>query len=575
MTKRKANGRSGAVDDEGSDDEQIGDIENLEHTYGDEMGSEASSEDDDEFLETAADKRLRLAKEYISKVQEATAGGAEEDYDAAQIDRDLIAERLMMDVHERSGRWSRRIASSLAQPMDLEAPTPVGLVGYRVLRSGGRLPFTCVAVTPDGRFVYSGSKDGSLIKWERETGRRLATFRGQKKKQPTPINHALGHCDHILAVAISSDGKYVATGGRDRRIHVWSVSDDEHLGVFHQHKDAVTGLVFRRGVNQLYSCSADRMVKLWNIDEMGYMDTLFGHQDGAVAIDALQREQAVTAGGRDRTLRLWKITEDSQLVFRAGAATDQRKLAKMLKEDEKASHYEDGQPTDGSPASSSLPATIAIAKAKALRQTNPQAKADAEEHKDLARRLARDDAELHEQCIDVVAMIDEETFVTGGDSGALSLWNTNKKKPTFVHHVAHGVHPDTNNRPAMDPEDAEALDGASSNTDPVRPRWITALASVPFTDLFFSASSDGVVRMWQMRPGKATGFDLINVIPVAGYVNGLSVRELSPADALSPKREIVLAAAIGQEPRLGRWERVKARSAIKVFQFSAKIQMSR
>ncbi|KAJ2087625.1 pre-rRNA processing protein [Coemansia sp. RSA 1813] len=569
-TTRKANGRRSAVDDDSDDnDDQIGDIDNLEHTYGDEAATDQSSEDDDEFLETAADKRLRLAKEYISKVQEATTGGGTDDeYDAAQIDRDLIADRLMTDAQERLGRWNRRIASSLARPIEQltasAAAEGTPSTRYRVLRNGHRLPVTCVAVTPDGRFVYSGSKDGSLVKWERETGRKLATFRGQKKKQPTPINHALGHCDHILAVAVSSDGKYVATGGRDRRIHVWSVGGDEHLGVFHQHKDAVTGLVFRRGINQLYSCSADRMVKLWNIDEMGYMDTLFGHQDGAVAIDALRREQAVTAGGRDRTLRLWKITEDSQLVFRAGAATDQRKLTKMLKEDEKANHQAGEMAADdGSPAA------IAIAKAKALRETNPQAKGDAEEHKDLARRLARDETELHEQCVDVVAMIDEETFVTGGDSGALSLWSTHKKKPSFIHHVAHGVHPDTNSS-AADLEDADALD-TSARTDPVRPRWITALASVPFTDLFFSASSDGFVRMWQMRPGKATGFDLINVIPVAGYVNGLSVCELSPADALSPNREIVLAAAVGQEPRLGRWAKVKARSVVKVFQFSAKL----
>ncbi|KAJ2557293.1 pre-rRNA processing protein [Coemansia sp. RSA 1933] len=553
---RKANNT--LDDDGGSDDDQIGDTENLEYRYGDEAAASDASSEDDEFLETAADKRLRLAKEYIGRVQEATTAAAGDEYDAAQIDRDLIADRLMTDAQERSGRWSRRIAGSLAQPIDLA--TTSGLSGYRVLRDGHRLAVTCVAVTPDGRYVYSGSKDGALTKWERATGRKAAVFRGQKKKRQPAAAAAAGggHSDHILAVAVSSDGKYVATGGRDRRIHVWTVADDVHLGTFHQHKDAVTGLVFRRGANHLYSCSADRMVKLWNIDEMGYMDTLFGHQDGAIAIDALRREQAVTAGGRDRTLRLWKLTDDSQLVFRAGATTDQRKLAKALKED-----------GPGTAASAS-----AADGARALRDANPLSKADAEAHNDLARRLARDDTELHEQCIDVVAMIDEETFVSGGDSGALSLWSSHKKKPTFIRHAAHGIHPannTTNHADADTDTDIDAPDSTSS-ADPVRPRWITALASVPFTDLFFSASSDGVIRMWQLRPGKAVGFDLINVIPVAGYVNGLSVCELPPADALLPYRDIVLAAAVGQEPRLGRWDKVKARSVVKVFQFSAKIQ---
>ncbi|KAJ1939289.1 pre-rRNA processing protein, partial [Linderina pennispora] len=88
-------------DESGSDSDAIGDIESLEHQYGPNE-DELSSEDEDEFLETAADKRLRLAKEYIGKVRTATEQHSGE-IDAAQIDRDLIAERLMTDAKERTG----------------------------------------------------------------------------------------------------------------------------------------------------------------------------------------------------------------------------------------------------------------------------------------------------------------------------------------------------------------------------------------------------------------------------------------------------------------------------------------
>ncbi|PIA17568.1 WD40 repeat-like protein, partial [Coemansia reversa NRRL 1564] len=465
------------------EESDIGDIEDLEHRYETET-DEASSED--EFLETAAEKRLRVAKDYIDKVKTTTTLEAEE-YDAAQIDRDLIAERLMTDAQERSGKWSRRIASNFAYAIDKSA----------LVLNGHKLPVTCVAISPNGQYLYSGCKDGRLVKWNRETGAKLAVFHGQKKKtkKNPPPNHNLGHSDHILAIAISNDNKYVATGGRDRRIHIWSVKEDKHLAVFHQHKDAVTGLVFRRTVNQLYSCSADRMVKLWNIDELGYMDTLFGHQDGILSIAALQREQAVTVGGRDKTVRLWKIADETQLVFRGGSSTD---------------HHQD--------------------------------------------------REFVEDCIDCVTMIDEETYVTGGDSGALSLWSVQKKKPVYIHHVSHGVHPIA--LPTAD--DGDENDEISAI--PARPHWITALAAVPFTDLFFSASSDGWIRLWQLRPGKTPGFDLLNVIPVAGYVNGLSVCELPGENPMSTKRDIVVAAAVGQEPRLGRWEKQKVRNVVKVFQ---------
>ncbi|KAJ1883191.1 pre-rRNA processing protein [Coemansia sp. RSA 1722] len=523
---RKQAGGPGArpkkhTDDAGDEsDDQIGDVDDLEHRHEPDE-DEISSED--EFLETAAEKRLRLAKDYIGKIKESTELEADE-YDAEQIDRDLVAERLMTDARERTGKWSRRIADHFSYIVDESE-------FMRVLKNGHRLPVTCVALTPDCKFVYSGSKDGSLIKWQRDTCRPLKVFPGQKKKN---ANYNRGHCDHILCVAVSSDGRYVATGGRDRRIHIWSVADDQHLAVFHQHKDSVTGLVFRRGTNHLYSCSADRMVKLWNIDELGYMDTLFGHQDSIVSIDALQRERAVTTGGRDKTVRLWKIADEAQLVFRAGSTTDQHRITKSLT-DEKDTEVE---------------------------RRSKSAAESSKQHKDLLRKLAAADVELSETTVDVVAMVDEETYITGGDSGILSLWSIHKKKPVFNYHVAHGVHPLS----ASQKEDVDEEDDFSNAKNLVRPHWITALAAVPLTDLFFSASSDGFIRMWRMRSGKSHGFDLVNSIPVQGFVNGLSVRELAPnGDILATKKDVVLAAAIGQEHRLGRWEKVKARNVIKIF----------
>ncbi|KAJ2770947.1 pre-rRNA processing protein [Coemansia nantahalensis] len=522
----KSINRRAARGDGSESEDNVGDIGDLEHRYGTDS-DEASSSDDDALMETAAEKRLRLAKEYIGKVKAVTEAESG-DYDAAQMDRDLIAERLLTDAQERSGRWSRRIASSFVGPAEEAA------AGARVLRTGHRLPVTSVAVTPDGRFVYSGSKDGSLIKWQRESGAKLKVFYGQNraKKRQAP-NHRLGHCDHILAIAVSHDSKYVATGGRDRRIHIWSVDSDTHLAVFHQHKDSVTGLAFRRGSNQLYSCSADRMVKLWNIDELGYMDTLFGHQDSATAISTLHREQAVTTGGRDKTVRLWKIADEAQLVFRAGSTTDQHRITKALTE---------SQRDDTTADAAHLPVQGASAAAAALA------------HADTLRALAAAGVEFTEQCVDCVAMIDEETYVTGGDSGALSLWSMHKKKPVYIYHAAHGV------RFGSGSDDGDST--------PPKPHWITAVAAVPFTDLFFSASSDGWIRMWQMRPGKTPGFDPVGALPAVGFVNSLAVCELPAADPMASQLDLVLAAAVGQEPRLGRWEKVKARNVVKLFQLS-------
>lgn len=49
-----------------------------------------------------------------------------------------------------------------------------------------------------------------------------------------------GHTDHVFALAISSNGEYLASGGRDKKINIWSVKDNKHLAVFPHHKDAIS-----------------------------------------------------------------------------------------------------------------------------------------------------------------------------------------------------------------------------------------------------------------------------------------------------------------------------------------------
>lgn len=106
-----------------------------------------------------------------------------------------------------------------------------------------------------------------------------------------------------------------ATGDRNKLIMIWDTATCKRLHVFTGHRDAVSGLSFRKGTHQLYSASHDRCVKVWNVTENAYVETLFGHQDVITGLDSLSRECCVTAGGRDGTVRLWKIPEESQLVF--------------------------------------------------------------------------------------------------------------------------------------------------------------------------------------------------------------------------------------------------------------------
>jgi ribosomal RNA-processing protein 9 len=105
---------------------------------------------------------------------------------------------------------------------------------------------------------------------------------------------------------------------------------------------------------------------------MGYIETLFGHQDFVLSLDSLRGETAVSCGGRDRTVRFWKIVDETQLVFRGGGRSKMREVLEGGAFEGMDDHE---QP----------------------KQTN------------VVKSFI-------EGSIDSVVMIDESTFVSGGDS---------------------------------------------------------------------------------------------------------------------------------------------------------------
>ncbi|KAH9034948.1 WD40 repeat-like protein [Lactarius hengduanensis] len=474
--------------------------------------NESGEEDADE---TPAEKRLRLAKLYLESIKEGLADG---EVDAAEIDKELISARLKQDVLEHAGKLHLYVADSF----DFVQPPPT-------LRTRGhRFSVTSAVASSDARFLFTSGKDGCIIKWDLHGGTKLATFRklrpGGKGKEKAAVETP-GHTDAVLALALSDDGRYLASAGKDRRLGVWDVEKGEWVRGFGGHRDTISAVVFRKGTQQLYTASYDRTIKLFDLAVMGYVETLYGHQDCILGLDALRAETAVSVGGRDKTIRFWKVVDETQLVFRGGGRSSAREL------------LEGGG--------------LAVLE---------------EEERDGGKRGGRTEMKYVEGSLDCVAMIDESTFLSGGDSGSICLWTTQRKKPVFTQAVAHG------------------LSETVSETEGVirTPRWITALGTLHYSDLFASGSWDGHIRLWKVD-SKMKSFSAIGNFLVPGVINSLqfvsprrgalddaSWAQSEPrADAsrfvseASPKKSgsVLLVVGTGQEMRLGRWVTVKGDGA--------------
>ena len=234
---------------------------------------------------------------------------------ARQEDHEIISSRLKNDQLEQAGKLFRNIASKVSTNPDI---SPLATI------KGHAKSITQAILTPNEKFLFTSAKDGEIIKWDAKTFEKIHTIPRTKKlpkKGKSAAKQNSNHFDSIFALAVSSDSKYLASGGKDKQVNIYSVDSNALLKTFYHHKDSITGLVFRRGSSELFSASMDRSLKLWNIDGMTYVETLFGHQEGILDVDCSVKERCISVGGRDRSLHLFKILDESQLVFRVDDGT--------------------------------------------------------------------------------------------------------------------------------------------------------------------------------------------------------------------------------------------------------------
>ena len=535
-------------------DDSISGSDSANDSVNDAGSAEDSSSSSDAEAETAAERRLKLAERYLENVRADVREGQDVGFDAEDVDRDLIAARLKEDVSEEKGR----LYQHLARTLDYERASQAAF-------SGSKLATTGVAVCLP--YAYTVSKDISLVKWELVRPRNAAehkmgltptAVKAGRRRKPRQIVYTRGntkkaknssyqhHTSPILCVAASSDGRFVVTGGADRKLIVWEPETLKPLKIFMQHRDSVTGLAFRGKTNQLFSASKDRTIKIWSLNELAYVETLFGHQDEVLDVAAVggTQERCVSVGARDRTARLWKVVEESQLVFRGGGGGGGK--------GESRSHEDHTGGANGFIANGHA----------ALMQSRP-------------RTL--------DGSLDRIIQVDTQLFVTGSDSGALSLYGLHKKKPLYVLPYAHGVDP------AVSVEDTYAevaLTNRKVQGQPT-PRWITAMACIPYSDLFVTGSWDGCIRVWkisedqrsiesvavlgclpQFENGIVNGFDKVGRDAsqryIKGVINDLAVVERGDRG----KHGVCIIAGIGTESRLGRWLKVKGTNGAVIFEIS-------
>ncbi|CAG8826844.1 18941_t:CDS:2, partial [Racocetra persica] len=104
-----------------------------------------------------------------------------------------------------------------------------------------------VAFAPDGKTLVSGSLDKTLKLWDMSNpGRNTGVGSSQKNAAKMTFN---GHKDFVLSVAVSPDGRWVVSGSKDRGVQFWDPINAQTQFMLQGHKNSVISVALSPALN--------------------------------------------------------------------------------------------------------------------------------------------------------------------------------------------------------------------------------------------------------------------------------------------------------------------------------------
>lgn len=120
------------------------------------------------------------------------------------------------------------------------------------------------------------------------------------------------HKDVVNCLALSSDGKFLASGSQDQTINIWSLPEGKHLAQLSGHTGAINCLSFTND-NKMLISGGDNSIRLWQMPDGKLQNTLAGHTDEVNCLAISPDGKTLASGSLDNSVRLWSLPDGKEL----------------------------------------------------------------------------------------------------------------------------------------------------------------------------------------------------------------------------------------------------------------------
>lgn len=174
--------------------------------------------------------------------------------------------------------------------------------------------------SPDGKTLWTGDQDGSVVLWELESGSSQLSL-------PTRQSG-------IHSLALDSSGQMLATAAQDRWIKIWNTEQGALRAEFAAPlDDSITCFQFAPKRLVLLSGSRKHNVSLWDAQSNTLQMTLQKHEAAITAVSFAPDDSWFVSGGEDSKILLWSAATGKLLKSYTGHTASIRALCVSPKGD--------------------------------------------------------------------------------------------------------------------------------------------------------------------------------------------------------------------------------------------------
>ncbi|OAX40415.1 WD40 repeat-like protein [Rhizopogon vinicolor AM-OR11-026] len=162
----------------------------------------------------------------------------------------------------------------------------------------------CIALSPNGKTIASGSIEGTVRLWNVETEEVIAKW--------------AGHTTVVRSLCWSADGERVVSGSVDGTARVWNVESGKTvLGPIRGHA-YVSTVIYSPDMTKI-ATGGENAVKIWDAITAELLSTLKHENPAQVWCIALSPNgKTIVSGSSDGAVRLWNVESEKAIAEWAG-----------------------------------------------------------------------------------------------------------------------------------------------------------------------------------------------------------------------------------------------------------------